>query len=246
MSRVRPPDNIEIAALKQKKEVFFDAMAAGPGTPWEDRGTHGTVSAFFKTCAMSLTSFFKLVDSIRRPETTTDATGFLIGCCVLWGISAFVHGLIFLVLLHRVPNIEVYDQQYVIYCAIAAIGAGGGLFLLFKLYNLIYGKLIAQEKSASVLPAVLLFNVNAYALGPSLMAPIPVIGPVLAILGIFKNLVTAGSRRLNIRFVGAFIDALLAFIIVIVAGYAGYKVGNFVVHQVLGDTSASTLPIKVQ
>jgi hypothetical protein len=242
MSRIRTPDNIEIASLKGKKSEFFDAMAPGPGTPWEDRGTHGVVSAFLKTCMMSLTSFFKLVDAIRRPETNSDAFAFLIGCCVLWGVSAFAHGLIFMHFAGQVPYHEVDRTTYLTYCAIAALGAGGGVYLLFRLYNLIYGKLVAQEKTTAALPDVLLYNVNAYALGPSLLAPIPIIGPPLAVLLIFIDLYIAGRKRLNIRATGALIDALLAFAAVLALGFLGYWLGNLVLHQVLPDLWTDNTP----
>jgi hypothetical protein len=242
MSRVRPPDNIEIASLKGKKTEFFDAMAPGPGTPWEDRGTRGVVGAFFASCMMSLRSFFKLVDSIRRPETNTDARGFLIGCCVLWGVSAFIHGLIFMHFAGQVPYHEVDRQTYLIYCAISALAAGGGVFLLFRLYNIIYAKLVAQEKTITALPDVLLYNVNAYALGPSLLAPIPFIGPPLAVLFIFIDLVIAGRKRLNIRATGALIDALLAFVVCLVVAFLAYWLGNMVLHQVLDVPWTDTTP----
>lgn len=243
MSRIRTPDNIEIASLKGKKAEFFDVMAPGPGTPWEDRGTHGVVGAFIKTCVMSLFNFFRLVDSIRRPETTGEARGFLIGCCVLWGACAFLHGLIFMYFAGRVRYHVVDTQTYLIYCAVAAIGAGGGLFLLFRLYNLIYGKLIAQEKTASKIPDVLLFNVNAYALGPSLLAPIPFAGPVLAGLLIFINLIIAGRKRLNLRMAAALIDAIISFVIVTVIAFAGYWiVGGLLLPQLLDHPVTDTTP----
>src|SRR5205823_5939491 len=192
-------------------------MAPGPGTPWEDRGTHGMVGAFIKSAVMSITNVFRLTDAIRRPETTGDANGFLIGCCILWGVSAFVHGLIFMYFAGRVQYHEVDPNNPLIFSAIAAAATGGGLYALFRLYNLIYGKLIAQEKGTTSRPDVLLYNVNAYALGPSVLAPIPFAGPPLAALLIFINLVIVGRKRLNIRFAGAFIDALISYVIVIVA-----------------------------
>jgi hypothetical protein len=235
MSRIRTPDNINIASLKGKKSEFFDAMAPGPGTPWEDRGTRGVVSAFLKTCMMSLTSFFKLVDSIRRPETKNDAFPLLIGFCVLWGVSAIVHGLIFMHMAGTVPYHDVDQPTYLMYIGIAALGAGGGTYLLFRFYNLIYGKLVAQEKTVTSLPDVLLYNVNAYALGPSILAPIPFIGPALALLFIFIDLYIAGRKRLNIRATGALIDALIAYAIVLAAAFLGYWLGNLILHQVLSD-----------
>lgn len=236
MSRIRTPDNIAIASLKKKQAEHFDPMAPGPGTPWEDRGSHGMLGAFFKTCKMSMSSAGQLMNLIRRPETTSDATSFLIGCCIVWGISALVHGLILLPFVSHVPHTQFDQQLYLIYCAIAFVAAGVGAYFLFRLYNIIYAKLIAQEKSQTVLPGPLLFNVTAYAMGPSLLALLPFAGPPLALFWIFINLILAGSKRLRIRATAAFIDALLAFIVVVAVGGLGYWIGDsLILHQVLGD-----------
>jgi hypothetical protein len=236
MSRIRTPDNIAIASLKQKQAEHFDPMAPGAGTPWEDRGSHGMLGAFLKTCKMSLVSPTQLQRLIRRPETTGDATSFLITCCILWGASAFIHGLILLPAASRTPNATFDQNLYLIYCAISFVAMGAGMYLLFRLYNIIYAKLLAQEKTQSPLPAPLLYNVTAYAMGPSLLAILPIIGPPLAMLWIFINLILAGSKRLRIRATAAFIDALLAFIVVVAAGGIGYWIGdNIILHQVLGD-----------
>ena len=64
MSRVRPPADFEIAALRKKQEVYVDPMKPGSGTPWEDRGSHGLVGAYFKTVSQSL---FKPVALISMP-----------------------------------------------------------------------------------------------------------------------------------------------------------------------------------
>jgi hypothetical protein len=239
MSRVRTPENIAIASLKQKQAEHFDPMAPGAGTPWEDRGSHGVAGAFFKTCKMSMTAPTTLQRLIRRPETTGDATSFLIACCVLWGVSALLHGLILLPA-SRTPN---FDQNlYLIYCAIAFVAGGAGAYFLFLFYNIIYAKLIAQEKTQGPLPAPLLFNVTAYAMGPSLIALIPFIGPPLAMLWIFINLILAGSKRLRIRATAAFIDALLACIVVVAVGGVGYWIGDrLILHQVLGDPAGETV-----
>jgi hypothetical protein len=243
MSRVRTPDNIAIASLKQKQAEHFDPMAAGAGTPWEDRGSFGIAGAFFKTCKMSMTAPATLQSLIRRPETTGDASAFLIACCILWGVSALIHGLILLPVVSRTPGIDFDQSLYLIYCAIAFVAAGGGVYLLFRFYNIIYAKLIAQEKSQSLLPAPLLFNVTAYSMGPSLLVIIPFIGPPIAMLWIFINLVLAGSKRLRIRATAAFIDAMLACIVVAAVGGVGYWIGDrLILHQVLGDPAEIIAP----
>ena len=85
------PGNIEIAALRKPVTTVLDLMKPGNGTPWEDRGTHGTIGAFFKTCIMSMGSPGKLMKAIRRPETINDARGFLIGISGIWVITAVIH-----------------------------------------------------------------------------------------------------------------------------------------------------------
>ena len=79
MSKFGTPQGLEIAALKKKQTATWDPMAHGPGTPWEDRATHGLVGAFVKTAVASLTRPRQLADQLRRPETTNDARSFVVG-----------------------------------------------------------------------------------------------------------------------------------------------------------------------
>ena len=237
MSRVRTPDNIEIASLKKKQVAQFNPMTPGSGTPWEDRGTHGTVGAFFKTCIMSMLSPGKLANQIRRPETRNDATAFVIGCAICWGLSALLHGLILYPHFRDLPHADFDSTNYIIYCVIGMLAGGGGMWGLFMVYTAMYHKLVSQEKSQSALPTVLLYNVNAYALGPSLLALIPFAGPPLAILLIGINQVAVGIKRLHLRFAAAAIDALLSLIVVLVLGFVGYWVGDIVLHQVITQPS---------
>jgi hypothetical protein len=229
MSRVRTPEDIQIASLKKKQQTVFDPMTAGAGTPWEDRATHGTIGAFFKTCLMSLFSPGKLTKSIRRPETITDARGFVIGIATIWGLTALGH------FAYAVWK-ETKDVDYAgvlpmntAVLVLLTIGASaGGTFFLFKIYNAIYGKLTAQEKDSVLLPDVLIYNVNAYTLGPSLLAVIPVAGPPLAILWIFINMIIVGNKRLRLRLPAAIIDALLSLLVVV-----GIILGVYFIGKVL-------------
>ncbi len=246
MSRVRTPENIEIAALKRKQQVVFDPMFAGSGTPWEDRATHGTVGAFFKTCMMSLTSPGKLTNSIRRPETNTDAKGFLIGVSAIWAITALIHTAYFIWReTHDVDYIDIDWPNAAVLGAIALVGAGVGVFFLFKIYNAIYGRLTSQEKDSVLLPDVLLYNVNVYALGPSLLALIPLAGPVIALIWIFADLIAVGNKRLRLRMPAAIIDALISLAAVLGIVLAVYVVGKVVViDKLLGyDAIERQIPI---
>ena len=149
MSRVRPPDNIEIASLKKKQVAMFDPMAPGTGTPWEDRGTHGTVGAFFKTCVMSLHSPGELTNQIRlaRGRLMT-LLRFLIGCSICWGFSALIHGLLLFTHVRDLPNTDFDSTHYFVYCVIGMLAAGGGTWGLFKLYTTIYSKLVEKGKES--------------------------------------------------------------------------------------------------
>jgi hypothetical protein len=229
MSRIRPPENIEIASLKRKQATLFEPMRPGVGTPWEDRGTHGTVGAFFKTCFASMFSPGKLTTSIRRPETTSDARGFLFGVCGLWAISGLMHYVYFVWRETKDPLFnEINSPQVYVLGLITAGLCGGGTFLLFRLYTAIYGKLASQEKGSTALPDVLIYNVSAYALGPSLLALIPLAGPFLALVWIFASMVGIGSSRLQLKLPAAIIDSLIslaAVVAIVVAVYFGVERG---------------------
>ena len=168
-------------------------------------------------------------------ETTGDTRIFLWGCAILWGFSALIHGLLLYPHYSHIPKTDFDPQLYIEYCLIAMAAAIAGTYFLFRLFNLIYGKLIAQEKTHRPLPDVLLYNVTAYCLGPSLLSIIPVAGPPLALLLIFIDLIIAGKKRLNIRATGAVIDALLPMIVIVALAFTGWFVGRIILHQVLND-----------
>src|SRR5688500_19911518 len=69
---IPPPPDIEIAALRKQTVEVRNPMEPGAGTPWEDRGTLGLLSAFVKTCVASLTAPSSLFSQIRRPETRSE------------------------------------------------------------------------------------------------------------------------------------------------------------------------------
>jgi hypothetical protein len=222
MSRIRPPENIEIAALKKKQQTVFDPMRAGAGTPWEDRGSNGTIGGFFRTCAMSMFSPGKLTQSIRRPETVNDARAFLFGICAIWAVSGIMHYLYFVWQATRSPLfIDVTEPNAAILGLLTVALCGGGCYVLFLIYTAIYGKLAAQEKGSALLPDVLIFNVSAYALGPSLLALIPFVGPFMAAIWIFVSMITIGNTRLQLKAAAAVIDSLISLlaVVVIVVGF---------------------------
>jgi hypothetical protein len=192
MSRSGAPEGFEIAALKQKQAEVWDPMAHGPGTPWEDRATQGTVVAFFKTAIASMTRPRQLALDLRRPETTRDARGFVIGCGIPWGISAAYH--IVWALYHKANHPELLDKKtdlsldvgdysglwLSIDLAVALVGGTIGIVLLWTLFTAIYNHLVQQEARPVKVTEPLVANVAAYAFGPSLLAVLPIVGPPLA------------------------------------------------------------------
>ncbi len=227
MSRTPPPE-FQIAALQKKKTEVFDPMAAGPGTVWEDRGTHGTLAAFLKTCVGSMTNVGTMTRQIRRPETTADARPFVIGCCICWAVSAAVHGGIYFWRASRPETAEVHPRDLAIELAIFTAAAGFGAYFLFRAFNAMWAKMIAQEKDAPLFPGPLIYNVTAYAMGPSLLAVVPLVGPPVAFLLIGVNAVRIGIQRFRLRFAAAMIDAVLGLAAVIglvgVAVLIGYLI----------------------
>src|SRR4051794_22498763 len=98
---VDTPTDLELAALRARQARARNPLEPGPGTPWEDRGSIGTVGAFFKTVGAALTRPGALLDSMRRPETPADARAFVIGCGVFWGLGWLVHDVVAYHLAHR-------------------------------------------------------------------------------------------------------------------------------------------------
>ena len=231
MSRVRPPEGIEIAALKKKQQTVVNFMATGTGTPWEDRGSSGTVPAFFKTAFASLLSPGQLVEKIRRPETIGDARALVIGNACLWGLSGAMHTAIVLYLqAHKPEAIDVNIVECVLWCLIGGAAAGLGGYVLFKIYNAIYAKLVTQEAGSGTIPDTLLYNVNAYALGPSFLSLIPVAGPPLALLWILICAVAVGQGRLKLKPAAAIIDAVLGYVAILLITTAVFFGGRWLLN----------------
>ena len=247
MSRSDAPEGFEIAALKKKQQAVWNPMAAGRGTPWEDRATHGTLGAFLKTCVASLTRPRNLADTIRRPETTTDARSFVIGCGVLWGISAAGHTAYALYRKAHHPELlppkvvldETSTLWIVIDLLVPLVGGVVGILLLWMLFTAVYNRLVQQEARTVKLTEPLIANVTAYAFGPAILAVIPVVGPVLAAVAVLLVMVVmGGSSRVRLRFSAAVIDALLSFLAAAAVGVAG----SFILYGLSDKVLPSGVP----
>ena len=169
-------------------------------------------------------------DDGRRPA-------FVIGCGLLWGLSAAGH--VGWSLYHKAHHPELLDPKLVlgevsplwvaIDLAVALVGGTVGIVLLWTLYTAVYNRLVAQEAKTTRLTEPLLANVAAYAFGPSLLAVIPIAGPPLAAVAMLLAMIAVGTSpgRLRLRPAAAVIDALLAFIAMAAVGVVGSAVLHF-------------------
>ncbi len=202
---VPPPPGLEIAALRQARERVYNLMSPGRGTPWEDRGALGSFKAFFSTAKQSLLSPRALLDSIRRPETFTDAYGFVIGCGLVLTVSALVHCGIY-----AVWNRDALWEGFWLQALVASLAMPVVLFAALKVFTFVYLPVIGVESKSRV-PMSLAYNVLGYLLGCSVLVLIPIVGPPLAAVWFMFAVIIAGSRyRLHIGWGGAIIATVLA------------------------------------
>ena len=228
---IPPPPDFEIAALKKKVVEARNPMEAGSGTPWEDRGTLGLVRAFVKTCALTLTSPAQLFVHIRRPETIADGRAFAIGCGVCWGVSLVVHRMLMLRVWYHDERRYLIDRTlFWVENALFFAAAIGAVLLFIHAVSRIYHKMVEAEIKMPV-TAALFVNLFAYALGPSVLALVPVAGPVLAAAWILALLVVAGSVRLRLNAGSAAVAAFVSM----AATVLGAAVAWFVVRMLIWE-----------
>ena len=264
------PEGFEIAALKKRQTELWDPMAPGPGTPWEDRATHGIVGAFLRTCAASITGPGKLATSIRRPETTGDVRSFVVGCGLLWGVSTatcLAMGLwakskgIDLPKGYKVEAEDVSGLWAGLYLLVAFAATTVGVVGLWMLYSAVYNRLVQQEARPVKLTEPLMANVVGYAFGPAILAPLSVVaplfpradrtlvglvGPLLAVALMLIAMITTGtSTRLRLRLSAAAVDAVLGLAALVAIAAAGSFVSTFVNYLPVPDP-VPLVDIKVQ
>ncbi len=240
---IEPSPDIRIAALENQPRagIVYDLTRPGEGVPWEDRGTLGVIGAFVKTATQSMARPALLLDHIRRPDTTSDAAAFVIVCGALWSVSVLVHNLLLLWRYRHNAQLEVAMDRYLIATVLQVLVTTPVVFALLKLSTGIYRKLIEAEVKTQV-PRPLIYNLFAYSLGPSLVAPIPLIGPIIALIWIFIDLVIVGRKRLFISAKGAVIGALIALGVALGALLAGYLIVGLVWSQVTSGSVTTIAP----
>jgi len=257
MAKTHIPADVDIASLKKKVVQQSNLMQSGTGTPWEDRGHLGFFKAFLGTCFKSMFSPGKLWDEIRRPETTSDATGFAVWCGVIAGITWVGHSLAWDLVYSGMgrsdgvpPLLVKNDYDYTVDWQTWGMGAVlqmacaiFGTLLLLKLANATYQKLLPHG-IASRIPTGLSYNILAYALGPVLLALIPCYGWALALLWLLVLFVMLGTRRLHLGAGTGVVSGILTFLVVTVVGFSIYFAGALLWSHTLGPSVTYVEPIK--
>lgn len=220
----------------RKVSDAVDPMSPGSGTPWEDRGGLGLVKAFFATCVGGITRPRMLFNSIRRPETTSDASGFALGCGLLWSASALIHGLIKFATSYWSTTREMDTSVFWMRWGALALVAAPGIVLLMRLAAMLFHKLASSETRYRV-PVAMPINLFAYSLAPSLLAPIPYLGPVVAVVGILVLLIIANSTRLQLTRGGAISCTVISFGAVLIMTLVVGFVGGWLWEKVGGPSS---------
>lgn len=235
------PTEVEIASLR-KHEVSYNVMLPGDGTPWEDRGAIGLIPAFLKTTARGMFKYRALVDHIRRPETTGEATGYAVACAVLWGISIGIWDAIQYYRFDNDQALTVDGQQYLIEAALRVAGAVVLTLVFLKVATFVFHNLLSHDLQRQV-PQVLVHNVFVYSLGPSLLALIPVLGWAVAAIWIVINAIVGAKSRMYIRGREAAVNVIIATVVNILLLGAVYAAGYFILPAVYG--AHSVIPTEV-
>ena len=203
---IEAPADVEIASLKKQQVKIRNLMESGPGTPWEDRGSLGTIPALFKTAFAAMFAPRKLLDSMRRLESRADARVLAIFYGVIWGLSWLIHDVI---AFQR--GDETFDMAYHGYAWVIHFALGvAGTFFVLQFSSHLFHKLVSAGTGTHV-SHIMVYNVFAYCLGPSIVALIPFgIGPLVALVWITGLIMFGAVARLAIKPGNAVICGLIA------------------------------------
>jgi hypothetical protein len=232
---------MRIAALHQNAVTVANVRRPGAGTPWEDRGAAGTLRAFARTVIAGIFSPGKLLESIRRLDARTDTVPLVILYGLFWAISVVVHAWIILTRYksdHTLEiNVAAFWKEAGIFTAIVA----AGFVVLIRVAAITLEKLTALDMRQK-LPPSMYFNVIAYCLAPSLLAPLPMVGPVLALTWIVLLWILAARKRLHAAWAASIIGALMTGVTVVALAGAVYYVGGFAYGMAMGDSVTKIAP----
>jgi hypothetical protein len=193
------------------------------------------IGAYFKTVGQSMSAPAKLLASIRRPETFNDARAFALVSGVAWGVGLGILG--FLDLRRKLDDINSYDVDSTMYYLGIGLQLVLAPFITLLMVNIVSGivsKMVSTELKGRNAPLVLMKNIFAYTTGPSLVAVVPVVGPVIAGIWIFVTMIVAGRSRLQLGFASTLTAVLFATIAVTTICLAMYYAGWYAFAAMTG------------
>lgn len=214
MAKYTAPEDIQIAALQKKARTVINLMVSGSGIPWEDRGSVGYFSAFFKTAFAAMFNPVSLLRKIRRPETTADARAFSFWCATIWFLAVISQSTFAYYVYYHGGGV-LFGAQYIVNTLFEALAAAAAAVLMPKVVGWMYHRLTAYEMDSKA-PPLLVYNCVVYIMGPSLLALIPgglnpwiQYGPILAAAWMSILLFIVGFAYLRVQIGSALIGAIL-------------------------------------
>ena len=161
-------------------------MSSGSAIPWEDRGSIGYVSAFFKTAFGVMFKpdlrHSRKCSTARNNQRCTVRSPFY-ACGAVWFLAVIIHSAFaYFVFYNRTPALDVDGQQYVINTLLEAILAGVAAGVVMPhVVSWMFYRLTAFDMTSKAPPG-LVFNCVTFLMGASLIALIPgATNPVLAL-----------------------------------------------------------------
>lgn len=224
MPQLPPMTGVDIPAIDHKVKADSGPPHPGGGTPWEDRGSIGLIKGFVYTCTGTIRQAPTLFASIRRLETQVDANSFTLACGILWSLVILWHGGFELLLVqwqaHRskgsAVELEVSAWLFMRPWIVGAVLAPLVVYLVVRIVSRLFQGMAATELRIKS-PPILVHNVFAYAMGPSLLALVPRIGPPVAVLWIGVVMVLGAMTRLRVSFKGALTACIISYLSCVLA-----------------------------
>jgi hypothetical protein len=227
-----------------RKSLGIDLMAAGDGTPWEDRGAIGSIAAYVKTTILSITSPVRLTEIMRRPELKGDVTRYALASGLMWAIGVVTFAIVQYIQIGHLPDDPTRffnSQQFWMNTAIEAVVALAGTWAALRFGAIVFHKIVTPDL-AQTIPNVLVYNVMGYALGPSIFAVIPFVGPPIAVVWIVISWMVLGIRRLRSRKAGSITACFITFLALGIGFLAVYLIGYLLCNYVLQWNSIVIIP----
>lgn len=203
-------------------------MHPGEGTPWEDRGHLGIFPALARTVVAALTRPARLLDAVRRPESTGDATQLMGLTGVLLAIG-FAGHLAFWRWRDNVP----LDARRLALDALAVLVVLVMPLLLSRVGAHVYHAMTAAALKGRARPS-LTRSIFAYLLCPLALMIVPLLGPAIAVLAVSLLVVTAPRTRLRLSAVEGLIAGAVSAVVMLLTVLAAFVLLSWILPRLIG------------